>query len=74
MFEKRPIFTDSPVPIHSSHVPLTMTSPETREREFRPLNGICDNWKKTILTLDRLGLGSEEGIDVVNLYDWLLSQ
>ncbi len=54
-------------------VTLTMTSPETREREFRPLNGIRDNWRKTILTLDRLGLGSEEGVDVVNLYDWLLN-
>lgn len=53
-------------------VAMTMTSPETREREFRPLNGIGDNWRKTILTLDRLGLGSEEGVDVVNLYDWLL--
>ena len=53
-------------------VTMTMTSPETREREFRPLNGINDNWRKTILTLDRLGLGSEEGVDVVNLYDWLL--
>lgn len=54
-------------------VTLTMVSPETRKREFKPLNGIRDNWRKTILTLDRLGLGSEEGVDVVNLYDWLLS-
>lgn len=53
-------------------VTMTMTSPETRERELRPLNGIRDNWRKTILTLDRLGLGSEEGVDVINLYDWLL--
>ena len=54
-------------------VTMTMTSPETREREFRPLNGIRDNWRKTILTLDRLGLGSEEGVDVVTLSDWLLN-
>ena len=50
----------------------TLASPDTREREFRPLNGIRDNWRKTILTMDRLGLGSEEGVDVVNLLDWLL--
>ena len=55
-------------------VTLTMTSQDTRAREFRPLNGIRDNWRKTILTLDRIGLGSEEGVDVVNLFDWLLSR
>ena len=55
-------------------VTMTMTSPDTREREFRPLTGIHDNWRKTIITLDRLGLGSENGIHVVNLYDWLLEK
>ena len=55
-------------------VTMTMTSPDTREREFRSLTGIHDNWKKTIITLDRLGLGSENGIHVVNLYDWLLEK
>ena len=49
-----------------------MVSPDTRERELRPFKGIRDNWRKTILTMDRLGLGSEEGVDVVNLLDWLL--
>ena len=47
---------------------------DTREREFRPLESIRDNWRKTIITLDRLGLGSENGIRVVNLYDWLLEK
>lgn len=51
---------------------LTLASPETRAREFRPYKGIRDNWRKTILTMDRIGLGSEEGVDVVNLLDWLL--
>ncbi len=51
---------------------LTMASPDTRERELRPLVGIRDNWRKTVLTMDRLGLGSDEGIDTVNLLDWLL--
>ena len=55
-------------------VTLTMMSPDTRNREFRPLKGIRDNWRKTILTLDRLGLGSDEGVDVVNLFDWLLGK
>ena len=55
-------------------VTLTMMSPDIRNREFRPLKGIRDNWRKTILTLDRLGLGSDEGVDVVNLFDWLLGK
>ncbi|MGN0098575.1 MAG: ATP-binding protein [Candidatus Methanomethylophilaceae archaeon] len=55
-------------------VTLTMVSPDTRNREFRSLKGIRDNWRKTILTLDRLGLGSDEGVDVVNLFDWLLGK
>lgn len=54
-------------------VTMTMMSPDTREREFGPLKGIRDNWRKTILTMDRLGTGSDDGVDVVNLLDWLLS-
>ena len=50
----------------------TLESPDTRGRELRPFKGIRDNWRKTILTMDRLGLGSEEGVEVVNLLDWLL--
>ena len=55
-------------------VTQTMLSEETREREFGSLRPIRDNFPKTILTLDRLGLGTEGGIRVVNLYDWLLSR
>lgn len=53
-------------------VTLTMMPQDTRARELRPLNGIDDNWTKTVITMDRLGLGSENGIRIVNLYDWLL--
>lgn len=51
---------------------LTMMAPETRDRELRPLNGIRDNFPKTVLTMDRHGLGSENGIHVENVLDWLL--
>lgn len=54
-------------------VTMTMMSEVTRDRELRPLTGIRDNYRKTIITLDRLGLGSEGGIEIVNLYDWLMS-
>ena len=52
----------------------TMMAEETYDREIRPLKGIRDNFAKTILTLDRFGLGSDEGIRVVNVIDWLLGK
>lgn len=41
-------------------------------REIAPLRKTGDDYPKTILTLDRLGTGrSLEGIEVVNVLDWL---
>ena len=54
-------------------VTQTMLAESTRERELGSLMLPNDNYPKTVLTLDRLGLGSEKGIKIVNLYDWLLS-
>ncbi len=54
-------------------VSQTIMSPETRDREFRPLKRPRDNYPKTILTLDRFGLGDENGIKVRNIIEWLLS-
>ncbi len=50
----------------------TVMADEIHEREVRPLKGIRDNYPKTVLTLDRFGLGSDEGIKVANVIDWLL--
>ena len=47
---------------------------DTYKRESRPFKAIKDNCPKTILTLDRFGLGSDEGIKIVNLVDWLLDK
>ncbi len=55
-------------------VSQTITSDDTKKREFRPYEKIDDNFHKTILTLDRFGLGSYNGIDVVNVIDWLLGE
>ncbi len=52
-------------------VTQTMLSEETRDRELRPFRNVRDNYRKIILTTDRLGLGSYEGIEVVNVIDWL---
>ena len=50
----------------------TMLAPETREREMDPLRSVRDNYSKTVLTLDRYGLGTYGGIRAVNIIDWLL--
>lgn len=50
----------------------SMTSPETRERELRPLKQIHDNYEKIVLSMDRDYVNSEEGIKLLNVIDWLL--
>ncbi len=49
----------------------TIMSDETKRREFRSLERIDDNFSKYVLTLDRFGLGSYNGIVVMNVVDWL---
>lgn len=53
-------------------VSQTIMSEDTKKRVFRPYEKIDDNYRKTILTLDRFGLGSYNGIEVINVIDWLL--
>ena len=52
----------------------SMQSPETRERELRPLRLIPDNYEKTVLSMDRSFIQSYDGIKVENLIDWLLGE
>lgn len=51
----------------------SMQSPQTRERELRPLRMIPDNYEKIILSMDRSYINSYDGIKSLNLLDWLLS-
>lgn len=51
----------------------SIQSPETRERELRPLRIISDNYEKIVLSMDRNYINSYEGIKSLNLIDWLLS-
>ena len=53
-------------------VTADMTAQETFEREMRPLRNIRDNYRKSVLTLDHFTVGDYEGIQVVNVVDWLL--
>ena len=50
----------------------SMQSPETRERELRPLRLINDNYEKLVLSMDRSFINSYDGIKSLNLIDWLL--
>ena len=52
-------------------VTADMTAEETFEREMRPLLGIRDNYEKIVLTQDHLTVGNYDGIQVINLTDWL---
>lgn len=51
----------------------SMLSPETRERELRPLRMIPDNYEKIVLSMDRDYITSYDGIKPLYLIDWLLS-
>lgn len=53
-------------------VAQSVMSDDVREREFAPLRAIDDNHPKLVLTLDRIGNGDYDGIQQVNLIDWLL--
>ncbi|MGN0607616.1 MAG: ATP-binding protein [Oscillospiraceae bacterium] len=55
-------------------VTASLADEKTFEREITPLRNIADNYPKTILTLDRFTLGDYEGIEVVNVVDWLLNK
>ncbi len=52
----------------------SMQSPETRERELRPLRMIGDNYEKIVLSMDRSFASSYDGIKSLNLIDWLLAE
>lgn len=52
-------------------VSYLLASPETRAREFRSLASIPDNYPKIVLSLDEITRG-QEGIQHLNLIDWLL--
>lgn len=51
----------------------SMQSPETRERELKPLRMIPDNYEKMVLSMERNYINSYDGIKSLYLIDWLLS-
>lgn len=55
-------------------VTADMTAQETFEREMKPLRAIRDNYPKVVLTLDRFTPGDYEGIQVLQVTDWLMGE
>ena len=55
-------------------VAQTVLDETTRNREFAPLEAIADNYPKTVLTLDRVGVGDYRGIHHLNVIDWMLGE
>ncbi|MCR5783891.1 MAG: ATP-binding protein [Clostridia bacterium] len=55
-------------------VSASVVDEATFQREISPLRKINDNYPKTILTLDKFTTGNYDGIEVVNVIDWLLQK
>ena len=53
-------------------VSMTLLDEATRERELRPLREVDGPGKRIVLTMDRLGLGAEGNVEIINIIDWLL--
>lgn len=53
-------------------VSATILDENTRERELRPLENIPDHYSKSVLTMDKSIYKDYEGIEVVNIIDFLL--
>jgi uncharacterized protein len=55
-------------------VSYLLASKETEEREFRPLELVKDNYKKTVLTMDKVWGNERNGIVRKNIIDFLLEK
>lgn len=54
-------------------VAASIAEEKTLRRELLPLQAIHDNYRKVILTMDRIPVKYYEGIEVVNIIDFLIS-
>jgi predicted AAA+ superfamily ATPase len=53
-------------------VSMTVLDEAVQKRETRPFAAVKDGIRRLILTMDRVGLGVYEGIERMNVIDWLL--
>lgn len=59
---------------HYYQVAYLLESGQTREREFRPLRLIRDNFPKTVISLDKFQISDNDGIEHLNMFDFLLNE
>lgn len=59
--------------LHYYQVALTVLDEATLARELAPLRAVSDNYPKTLLTLDHIGVGDRDGVKQENLIDWLMA-
>lgn len=64
---------ENPNDIKYFQVTKTLLSDEAKEREIRSLESINDNYEKIILTMDKPISMDYNGIKVMNIIEWLLS-
>lgn len=55
-------------------VSASVIDPETRKRELEPFKAVANKpGRKVLLTTDRLGLGEDNGIEIMNVIDWMMA-
>jgi predicted AAA+ superfamily ATPase len=54
-------------------VTYILASEEVIEREYKPLRQIQDNYKKTVISLDKMPVGMKDGIEWINVIDFMMS-
>ena len=64
---------ENPNEIKYYQVTRSLVNEEVKNRELRSLENIEDNYEKIILTMDKSINNDYNGIKVVNIIDWLLS-
>lgn len=53
---------------------VTQQIPDNSNREIQNLMNISDNYKKTLITANRMDVGEQNGIPIVHIVDWLLEE
>lgn len=51
---------------------VTMQLPYDNDREIGNLRNIPDNYRKTVITANRMDVGNDYGIEIKHIVDWLL--
>ena len=59
--------------LHYYQVCATLADDNKRAAELSPFAKINDNYPKTLITADSFGLGDENGVQIVNIFDFLLN-